>query len=617
MAPRTILVIDDDIQASALAKEALEAAGYEVLTANSGEKVLEIAGGERKPDLVFMNIDLEADFAEGAETAGPNRDEHGLPVVFLAGRADANLLAKIGSERPLAIIPKLPGFEVFLPALVETALEGSQLRGRLESLKAELHRRLGESDAALAEANAAAEKILAEKDAALGEAAAGRNERERALVEKEAAFAASSESLKAELEALHGTLMAAVVGKTELEKTLAEKESALSAVGAEAESMRTRLAEAAAAARESDARVEALAGAKTELENALQQSQAAWEEAVAARKDAETRLAEKDAALGEAAAGRNELKRALVEKEAAFAASSESLKTEREALRGKLTAAEGSINEQADRLESLSVELETLKADLRRKGEEAAALAAERDGLAAGLRGAESRAEALRSELQSSRARAARMIEEKTLIIRETKSRVRNNLAVFSSLLSLEVERLHDPRDREIFRTMRGRIRSMALVYDQLDRTDDALSVDAKAYFEGLSRELVSALAVRPGQVKLVTDFAPFRLDVKRAVSCAFILTELVSNSLKHAFPGGRRGMIVARSVLQPETFVLSVLDDGVGLPKGLDIASLNSFGLKYVHMQAGLMGGSVKAKSEQGAEIDVEVPLNPPNSKD
>jgi PAS domain S-box-containing protein len=202
-------------------------------------------------------------------------------------------------------------------------------------------------------------------------------------------------------------------------------------------------------------------------------------------------------------------------------------------------------------------------------------------------------------------------LQEKSVLLKELQHRVKNNLTVISSLLNLESERLHDPRDREIFRMMRNRIRSMALIYERLYRSDDVRSVDARGYLEGLSKQLFESNLVRPGQVRLHLHFDSFPLDLRKAVSSGLIFTELIANSLKHAFPGGRKGNLEISAVAKGAGFVLSVRDDGVGFNPDPAEREGDGFGLKLVRSQVDQMGGVLKIESGTGALFEIDVPVN------
>jgi PAS domain S-box-containing protein len=200
--------------------------------------------------------------------------------------------------------------------------------------------------------------------------------------------------------------------------------------------------------------------------------------------------------------------------------------------------------------------------------------------------------------------------QEKSILLKELQHRVKNNLAVISSLLNLESERLHDPRDREIFRMMRNRIRSMALIYERLYRSDDVRAVDARAYLEGLAKQLFESNQVRPGQVRLGLRFESFPLDLRKAVSCGLIFTELIANAMKHAFPGGRKGNLEVSAVRNGDGFVLAVRDDGVGFEAAAAGRESDGFGLKLVRSQADQMDGKLKIESNPGALFEIEVPI-------
>jgi two-component sensor histidine kinase len=175
---------------------------------------------------------------------------------------------------------------------------------------------------------------------------------------------------------------------------------------------------------------------------------------------------------------------------------------------------------------------------------------------------------------------------EKEVLLKEIHHRVKNNLAVVSSLLYLESTYTQDPVTKRLLQESQDRVRAMALVHESLYRSDSMSEVDFGEYAANLAQQLLHTYTLVSAKVQLRTDVLPLRLDLVHAVPCGLILNELITNALKHAFPDGRSGEIHIRlRRLDAQHCVLSVSDDGIGV----DLQKLNdhSLGLRIVRLLA------------------------------
>ena len=195
-----------------------------------------------------------------------------------------------------------------------------------------------------------------------------------------------------------------------------------------------------------------------------------------------------------------------------------------------------------------------------------------------------------------------RALQEKETLLRELQHRVKNNLQLISSLLSLQAEDHSDVDVRGKFQESQERIRSIALIYDKLHQSKELSRLDTAAYVEDLVSSLLHAHAVKPEQIKIELDVDQGPLGLDAAVPCGLILNELITNALKYAFPGGRPGRIrIELRVEAPQRFRLSVEDDGVGLPEGLDVRNTDSLGLQLVNALTRQLHGSLAVEQARG----------------
>ena len=208
------------------------------------------------------------------------------------------------------------------------------------------------------------------------------------------------------------------------------------------------------------------------------------------------------------------------------------------------------------------------------------------------------RAVALRDVTERKRAEVAiqTSLREKETLLKEIHHRVKNNLQIISSLLRLQSGQLDHPIAKAALEDTQNRVRSMALVHEHLYRSENLAAVDLAAYLDPLCRQLFRALVARPGAIRLHLGLVPLRVEIDQAIPCGLLVTELLSNALKHAFPEERAGEV--RVELEPSEggalWRLVVADDGVGLPAEFDLKQLHSLGLRLVPGLATQMGGQL-----------------------
>jgi len=210
------------------------------------------------------------------------------------------------------------------------------------------------------------------------------------------------------------------------------------------------------------------------------------------------------------------------------------------------------------------------------------------------------------SERKRAEERLRALLTEKELLLKEVHHRVKNNLQVISSLISLQADCLVDAQLQGVLGDVRDRVKAMALVHEKLYQTEDMARLDFAEYAFSLLKNLWSSHSAANGNVRLNMFPAPLILPVEMAVPCGLILNELASNAIKHAFPGGSGGEVTV--TLEHDTATgavcLSVRDNGVGLPADLDWRQSSSLGLRLVQMLAGQMHGTVQTGSGPGTEF-------------
>jgi PAS domain S-box-containing protein len=203
--------------------------------------------------------------------------------------------------------------------------------------------------------------------------------------------------------------------------------------------------------------------------------------------------------------------------------------------------------------------------------------------------------------------RVADSLKEKDVLMREIHHRVKNNMQIISSLLRLQSGGLTDPAALESLQISQDRIRSMALVHEGLYMSADLSRIDFSEYVRKLTMHLFSINSGRSKDITIHTEIEDIFLDVNRAVPCGLIINELITNSLKYAFPDGRKGDIFIRMAPYREKgFSLTVADNGVGVPAEVDLLDSDSLGMQIVGDLVQQLKGTIRINTKQGTQITI-----------
>lgn len=226
------------------------------------------------------------------------------------------------------------------------------------------------------------------------------------------------------------------------------------------------------------------------------------------------------------------------------------------------------------------------------------------------------------------RARQQALIEaalrEKESLLREVYHRVKNNLQVIQSLLRLQQRGISDPFTLGIITGAEQRVRAMSLVHEMLYQSANVAAVPLRAYvhelFAHIAKSSANGRRHPPQAIDLVLDVGDIHLGLEEAVPLGLLLTELMANSVKHAFPEGRPGHLsVTLRTREQGDALLTVADDGVGLPEGFDLGGSRGGGISIADALARQLGGALQVRaSQQGTCIETllklpDVPPPPP----
>jgi PAS domain S-box-containing protein len=205
-------------------------------------------------------------------------------------------------------------------------------------------------------------------------------------------------------------------------------------------------------------------------------------------------------------------------------------------------------------------------------------------------------------------------LHEKEVLLKEIHHRVKNNLQIIHSLLYLQAKKTTDVKAHELFLNSQNRVRSMALIHEKLYGSKDLSKVDFSEYTKSLTDHLRSIYKTEGKTIDISVEMANIFLPIDTAIPCGLIVNELVSNSLKYAFPNGNDGKISIelssnniKGVDEKTLFTLIVRDNGIGLPKDLEKKQKKSLGMVLVKNLTTQLDGELERHSDNGAVVKID----------
>ena len=198
-------------------------------------------------------------------------------------------------------------------------------------------------------------------------------------------------------------------------------------------------------------------------------------------------------------------------------------------------------------------------------------------------------------------------LKEKEVMLREIHHRVKNNMQIILSLLRIQSRLVPDQETREMFKQSQNRIRSMALIHEALYKSDDLANIDFSEYISRMTTHLLSLYREEIGQVRINKETQGILLDINKAIPCGLIISELISNALKHAFPGRKDGEIFIKMKQDKRgKYTLVVKDTGVGFPEKLDFRDAKTLGLQLVTDLVSQLQGKIELQMKEGTEFTI-----------
>jgi len=196
---------------------------------------------------------------------------------------------------------------------------------------------------------------------------------------------------------------------------------------------------------------------------------------------------------------------------------------------------------------------------------------------------------------------------EKEILLKEIHHRVKNNLQVISGLLDFQAHHIDDPHVRELYRDSQNRVITMAIIHEELYNSSNLSEVDLEEYIRELCGNLMISYGADKDRITLDIRADKAEIVVDTAIPLGLIINELITNCLKHAFPDGRRGTIsLTFNQLRNKDYVLTVVDDGVGMPASIDIDNSSTIGMQLVTVMVRQLGGTIEVAREKGTRFDI-----------
>jgi two-component sensor histidine kinase/CHASE3 domain sensor protein len=218
------------------------------------------------------------------------------------------------------------------------------------------------------------------------------------------------------------------------------------------------------------------------------------------------------------------------------------------------------------------------------------------------------------AERQRTETLTAESLREKEVLLKEIHHRVKNNLQIISSFLRLQAGKIKGKEAAVVFQQSQDRIRAMALIHESLYGSKNISQIRFGPFVRNLVSYLLSSYGVSSSRVDTRIQIAEEPLDLDSAICCGLIITELVSNALKHAFPTDSQGLILIQFEKKDEShFQLVVSDNGVGLSPDLNVETLGSLGLRIIHALVDQLGGVLESDTQHGTSLRIIFPISLP----
>lgn len=211
------------------------------------------------------------------------------------------------------------------------------------------------------------------------------------------------------------------------------------------------------------------------------------------------------------------------------------------------------------------------------------------------------------TENKKNEEKVSQSLKEKEILLKEVHHRVKNNMQVISSILNLQSSYVKDTYALNLLKECQNRIKSMAFIHESLYQTKNFESVNFSEYVSTLTKNLVHTYSIDTKKIKLILTLDKLFLNLDASIPCGLIINEIISNSLKYAFPDNRDGIIFVTLRVNKNKVNVEVGDNGIGIPESVDVKNTQTLGLQLVDTLVEQLNGTFKLIRKNGTIFSIE----------
>jgi PAS domain S-box-containing protein len=197
-------------------------------------------------------------------------------------------------------------------------------------------------------------------------------------------------------------------------------------------------------------------------------------------------------------------------------------------------------------------------------------------------------------------------LHEKEILLQEIHHRVKNNMQIISSLLSIQTRYVDDEESINVLKESQNRVKSLAMIHEKLYKSKNFNKIYLLEYIESLVWDLFYSYAIEKGRIKPILDIDDIKLNIETSVPCGLIITELVSNCLKYAFPDQSEGELMVSLKIIDDFYELTICDNGIGIPENIDFFNTDSLGLQLVNSLTDQIDGEIDFDRSNGTKFTI-----------
>lgn len=190
-------------------------------------------------------------------------------------------------------------------------------------------------------------------------------------------------------------------------------------------------------------------------------------------------------------------------------------------------------------------------------------------------------------------------LQDKELLLRELHHRVKNNIQIISSLLSLQSQHIKDDRDLKIFESSPNRIKTMALIHEEIYSSQNFTHINLHDYLRNITKEVLTFHIGDPRRVKLTFKVEDVKMELETAIPLGLLVNKIVANSVVHAFPNNRKVEIKVVLRREGDEFTLRISDDGVGIQDNVEFEKAETLGFQLIKNLAKKLDGQLELQKD------------------